>query len=230
MAVGIVCATKTEVTPFLEKLELQRSEKRAAVEVYEGEFAGMPVVLTCCGVGKANAAMVCQMLIDRYGVDAIVNAGAAGGMAPEADLFDIVVGTAFSYHDMDAQMVLVESYPYYPSGAFAVDEGLLAAAYAAAKRAQRPVRFGPFVSGDQFVDDTQRGDVMARHNPLAVDMESAAMAQVCYANGIAFSSVRGITDTAEHDGFANYEINNKRACEDACAFTELVLAAFAANR
>ncbi|MDO4443491.1 MAG: 5'-methylthioadenosine/S-adenosylhomocysteine nucleosidase [Slackia sp.] len=226
MAIGIVCATKTEVTPFLEKLEGATGVKRAAIDVYEGEFAGEPVVLTCCGVGKTNAAMACQMLIDRYEVEGIVNAGTAGGMAPEAGLFDIVVGTTFAHHDVDAQMVLIESYPYYPSGVFSADGELMEAARAAAQRSEGIVRFGSMVSGEQFIDDAQRGDVIARHDPLAVDMESAAMAQACFANGVAFVSVRGITDTAEHDGFGNYEINSAKASVLACDFTESLVKAF----
>ena len=80
MALGVICATKTEATPFLEKLGAKKTEHAALVDVHEGEFAGVPVVLACCGVGKTNAAMVAQMLIDRYGVDTLVNAGTAGGM------------------------------------------------------------------------------------------------------------------------------------------------------
>ncbi|MDO5042726.1 MAG: 5'-methylthioadenosine/S-adenosylhomocysteine nucleosidase [Slackia sp.] len=230
MALGIVCATKTEVTPFLEKLDLKASAKRALVEVYEGEFAGVSVVLACCGVGKTNAAMVSQMLIDRYNVDAVVNAGTAGGMDRSVGLFDIVVSATCCHHDVDAQMVLMDSYPYYPSGVFEADSQLLQAAQDVAANFDSPVRFGAMVSGEQFIDDECRDDVIARHDPLAVDMESAAMAQVCFANGIAFLSVRGITDTAEHDGFGNYEINSAKASVLACDFTELLLRAWASRR
>lgn len=230
MTLGIVCATKTEVTPFLEKLDLKASAKRALVEVYEGEFAGVSVVLACCGVGKTNAAMVSQMLIDRYGVDAVVNAGTAGGMDRSVGLFDIVVSATCCHHDVDAQMVLMDSYPYYPSGVFEADSQLLQAAQDVAANFDSPVRFGAMVSGEQFIDDECRDDVIARHDPLAVDMESAAMAQVCFANGIAFLSVRGITDTAEHDGFGNYEINSAKASVLACDFTELLLKAWVSRR
>ncbi|MDO4589922.1 MAG: 5'-methylthioadenosine/S-adenosylhomocysteine nucleosidase [Slackia sp.] len=223
MAIGIVCATKTEVTPFVERLDHARVARHALVDVYEGVFAGVDVVLACCGVGKTNAAMVSQMLIDRYGVDTLVNAGTAGGMDPSLELFDIVVSTTCSHHDVDAFMVLVDSYPYYPSGVFAADEALVSAARAAAARATSPVKFGAMVSGEQFIDDTQRAGIMERHHPFAVDMESAALAQTCFANGVRFVSVRGITDTAEHDGFGNYEINNDRASRAACDFTALLI-------
>lgn len=225
MGIAIVCATKTEVTPFLEKLDMKACEKRALVEVYEGRIADTPVVLACCGVGKTNAAMVAQMLIDRYGADVIVNAGTAGGMDRSVGLFDMVVSSTCSHHDVDAQMVLMDSYPYYPSGVFKADEGLLLAAHRVAEGFDAPVHFGAMVSGEQFIDDECRDDVIARHDPLAVDMESAAMAQVCFANGAAFLSVRGITDTAEHDGFGNYEVNSAKASVLACDFTESLLKA-----
>lgn len=222
MKIGIVTATKSEITPFLEHMADAAARKCALIDVYEGTFAGVPVVLTCCGVGKTNAAMASQMLIDRFGVDTLINAGTAGGMDPVLELFDVVVGTTFTHHDVDVQMVLMDSYPYYPTGTFAADEALLAAARAVEGFA-RPVHFGAMVSGEQFIDDAQRDDIVARCHSLAVDMESAAMAQVCFANDVAFITVRGITDTAEHDGFGNYEINSARASEDACAFTEQLL-------
>lgn len=223
MGIAIVCATKTEVTPFLGKLDMKTCEKRALVEVYEGRFADTPVVLVCCGVGKTNAAMVTQMLIDRYEADVIVNAGTAGGMDRSVGLFDVVVSSTCCHHDVDAQMVLMDSYPYYPRGVFEADAGLVQAAQRVAEGFEAPVRFGAMVSGEQFIDDQCRDDVIARHDPLAVDMESAAMAQVCFANDAAFLSVRGITDTAEHDGFGNYEVNSAKASVLACDFTELLL-------
>ena len=230
MALAILCATKTELAPFLGAIEDARAERCALIDVYRGVFAGAPVVLACCGVGKTNAAMACQALIDRFGADAVVNAGTAGGMDPSVRLFDVVVGETFAHHDVDAQMVLMDSYPYYPTGVFAADEGLLRAARAAQDAFGRAARFGAMVSGEQFVDDACRADIVARHDPLAVDMESAALAQTCYANGVPFLSVRGITDTAEHDGFGAYEANSARASRDACTFAAALVAAYASGR
>lgn len=227
-AIGVICATQSEVKPFLDVLDEKTVSKKALLEIHEGELAGVPVVVTCCGICKANAAMAAQILIDVYGVKAVVNAGTAGGMDPKIDLFDIAVGSSFAHHDVDSQMMLVDSYPFYPSGVFGAAPALLEAARVVSEDFERPVHFGAMVSGEQFVDDAQRDDIVDRHDPLSVDMESAAMAQVCFANEVPFVSVRGITDTAAHDGFGNYEVNRDQASKDACAFTVRLLEAYSA--
>ncbi|MFR4802469.1 MAG: hypothetical protein ACLT98_03520 [Eggerthellaceae bacterium] len=91
--------------------------------MHRGTFGGCDVVATCCGICKTNAAMAVQSMIDSYDVSCVINAR-RGGMDPALDVFDIAVGTSFAHHDVDAQMMLVDSYPFYPSGVFA-DEKLL---------------------------------------------------------------------------------------------------------
>ena len=183
--IGIVCATRSEIAPFLEAMDVVSTDKKAMVEMYRGTFGGCDVVATCCGICKTNAAMAVQSMIDSYGVSCVINAGTAGGMDPVLDVFDIAVGTSFAHHDVDAQMMLVDSYPFYPSGVFAADEKLLAAARSVAGSFERPVHFGAMASGEQFVDDTNRDGIVAKYSPISVDMESSSMAQVCFANGVA---------------------------------------------
>ena len=226
--IGIVCATQSEIAPFLKAMDVVLTDKKAMVEMHRGTFGGCDVVATCCGICKTNAAMAVQSMIDSYGVSCVINAGTAGGMDPALDVFDIAVGTSFAHHDVDAQMMLVDSYPFYPSGVFSADEKLLVAARSVAESFERPVDFGAMASGEQFVDDANRDGIVARHNPISVDMESSSMAQVCFANGVAFISVRGVTDTAAHDGFGTYELNRDQASQDACAFVERLIATYRA--
>ena len=222
--VGIICATQSEVAPFLERLQDAQAEKKALFQFTRGTLDGVPVVVTCCGICKTNAAMVAQIMIDFFDVRAIVNAGTGGGMDPAVELFDVVVVTEFEHHDVDAFMMLVDSYPFYPSGVFQADEGLVQAAKRAAESFQGAVRYGKAVSGEQFISDEQRDAIVARCASLSVDMEGSSMAQVCYANGMPFIGVRAITDTAAHDGFGNYEANRDRASADASQFTSLLVA------
>lgn len=222
--IGIVCATASEAAPFFEHLEGARAGHKALMDIRRGALSGMPAVVVCCGIGKTNAAMAAQALIDE-GARAIVNPGAGGGISPEVGLFDIVVAECVQHHDVDAQTMLVESFPHYPSGVFACDEALVAAARAAATSASigGQVRYGKTVSGEQFIDDAQRDSIVKATGGLAVDMEGAAIGQVCFANGVPFITVRSITDTAAHDGYGNYEANAARAASEVFAFTREML-------
>ena len=84
-----------------------------------------------------------------------------------------------------------------------------------AKASPDPVRFGTIATGEAFIEDHRREEICAAFAPLAVDMESAAAAHVCYVNRIPFLSVRTVTDTAEHKGIENFEQNCEKASEKA---------------
>lgn len=224
--VGIMCATRSEAAPFLAAMEDASLGKLALFEFHKGTFGGKPAVVVCSGVCKGNASMVAQILISHFGVQAVVNAGTAGALDPAVGLFDVVVGTRFEHHDMVfPDEFLMNSYPFYPDSGFNANEALVAAARAAASQWEGAVHFGKMATGEQFVTDERRADVVAACAPLSVDMESAAMAQVCFANDdTPFISVRSMTDTASHDAEASYEENRERASQVACDFTRALLA------
>lgn len=104
---------------------------------------------------------------------------------------------------------------------FPASSELVSAAKAAAKllaeRGQR-IFFGRTATGEAFIADEGRADINSRLAPLAVDMESAAIAHVCYLNGVRFIAVRCITDTAKHSGVGTFEENCSRASEIAKDF------------
>lgn len=195
---------------------------------YEGEMCGVPVTALYSGVCKVNAAVAAQLLIDVFHVDAVINAGAAGGMDPALQIFDTVVCTQAAYHDV-AEDILTEFHPWMPSVYFPADEGLLAAAHAAAEQWRQGGRvfFGRIVSGEQFIAGGRREEINSAFSPLAVDMETAAVAHVCYVNRVPFLAVRTITDTASHTGAADFEANCARAVALAAGFTTALLPLYA---
>ena len=227
--IALLCATQSEAAPILSHMQDTHITKAALLEYVCGTLEGMPVVLTCFGIAKTNAAMAAQIAVDRFGAQVIINPGTAGGLDEALDLIDLAVGTTYIHHDLDVKMMLEESYPFYPCGHFAADGGLLEAARFAATQTDRPVHFGPMVSGEVFVDDSNRSSILKRFAPTAVDMESASLAQTCFANGVPFISLRGITDTPLHDGWANYEVNRDAASQAAFEFTCQVLKAYLAE-
>lgn len=219
---GILCATWGETIPFLRYMDVRAEVCCGPRSFFEGVFAGCEVVVACAGVGKVNAAMATQQLVDSYAVAGIFNAGAAGAADSSLELFDIVVSSACMHHDVP-DFVLCDSYPYYASQEFASDATLLAAAHAASKTWRKPFVFGCTATGECFVDDSNREAIVASCSPLAVDMETAAMAQTCEANKIPFIAVRCITDTPALSGFDSYAKNADEASEYACRAVEFVL-------
>lgn len=222
MSFGILTATWGETVPFLRHMKVEREVRRGPRSFFEGELAGCDVVVACAGVGKVNAAMATQQLIDSYRVWGVANAGAAGAADASLELFDVVVSETCVHHDVPG-FVLPDSYPYYDGEEFASDGVLLEAAKKASAKWRKPFAFGRTATGECFVDDSNRDGIVARCNPLAVDMETAAMAQTCTANGIPFIAVRCITDTPALSGFDSYAQNADEASEYACQATQLML-------
>ena len=220
--VGVICASDTELAPFLRDMEIERVTERAMLRFHEGRMEGTPAVAVYSGVCKVNAAIATELLIEHFGVDAVVNAGTAGGLDPKVRLFDTVVAERSVYHDV-AGDILTEFHPWMPSVYFPSDEGLLSAARRYAGRAARPILFGTIATGERFVENKDRERIFQRYAPLAVDMESASAAHVCYVNGVPFLAVRSVTDTSGDNGAEAFERNCERASETAAEVTRGLL-------
>ncbi len=226
--VGILCATWGETVPFLRHMDVRAEVRRGPRSFFEGTFSDCEAIVACAGVGKVNAAMATQQLVDTYPVWGVLNAGAAGAATSALDLFDIVVSSACVHHDVPG-FVLCDSYPYYEAQEFVADTTLLAAAHKASEAWHKPFAFGRTATGECFMDDSNRDAIVAACSPLAVDMETAAMAQVCEANEIPFMALRCITDTPELSGFDSYAKNAERASEYACQAVGRMLCVLAAG-
>lgn len=217
--IGIICACEIELAPFLPHLEQSAITEKAMLQLHEGTIGGIPVVLLYCGVCKVNAALAVQLLIDTCHVDAILNAGVAGGMDPAVQLFDTVIATHAAYHDVDAE-IFTAYHPGLESIYFKADQALLSAAQTVCA-GRKTVHFGTVVTGEQFIADNLRDAINAAFSPLSVDMETAAMAHVCHVNRTPFLCVRSISDTADHSGIATFEANCAKA---AIATKDIVVA------
>lgn len=218
--IAIICASERELAPFLPLIENPTISERAMLRIHEGRLNGFEVAAVYCGVCKVNAAAAAQIMIDCYGADTVISAGVSGGMAEDLQLFDTVVAAEACYHDVH-ERILTDYHPFMKTQFFPASSELVSAAKAAAKplaeRGQR-IFFGRTATGEAFIADEGRADINSRLAPLAVDMESAAIAHVCYLNGVRFIAVRCITDTAKHSGVGTFEENCSRASEIAKDF------------
>lgn len=209
---GILCASDTELEPFLKRMKIEDTIEKAMLKFYRGTIEKAKVVAVYSGVCKVNAAIVAQLLIDQFHVERIINAGTAGGMSREAGLFDTIVGKYTCYHDVDPD-ILTDFHPWMESAEFPADQELLERMKEQSALLAYPIRFGKIVTGEQFIEEENRSEINRKFAPLAVDMESASIAHVCYVNQIPFLSVRTITDTEEHVGVQNFEQNCEKASE-----------------
>lgn len=202
MKIGIICATGAETTPFIEKMSDNTVSQYAMLDFYQGTLAGLDTVAASCGVGKVNAAIAAQVMIDRFGVDIIINAGAGGGMDPSLKIMDVVIAEGCVYHDVE-DGILTQGHPKMESEVLKSDPRLLELA----RELDIPAHFGLMATGDVFIADEGRDEINRRYSPLSVDMETAGIAHTCYVNHVGFISVRVITDTAEHSGVETCNFN-----------------------
>ena len=220
--IGLLCPSDTELAPFLPCIEGRSRSQTAMLEVWEGKLCGFPVAALFSGVCKVNAAVAAQILISHYQSDAVILAGVAGGLDESVRVLDTVIPEQCAYHDV-SQDILTEFHPWMPSIWFRADPQLLDAARRAGQKAGFPVKFGSLVTGGQFIADEERKRLREEFSPLAVDMETAAAAHVCYVNQIPFLAVRTITDTEQEDGQENFELNCEQASARAKDLTLLLL-------
>jgi adenosylhomocysteine nucleosidase len=212
LKVGIVCASDDELAPFLPHVENGTATKKAMLTVYEGEINGIQAAIMFSGVCKVNAAIATQILIDTYHADVIINAGTAGGMNEQLKIFDTVITTEACYHDV-SEDVLTEFHPWMKNSWFSADSKLLDLSHKAMDKTSHTVFWGRTVTGEAFISDEGRERIYDTFKPLSVDMETAAIAHTCYVNNIPFIAIRTITDTAEHSGSENFEMNCEKASE-----------------
>ena len=172
------------------------------------------------GIGKAEAARTATEMILRDRPDCIINSGCAGGIAPDLKVFDIVVGAQTAYHDVWCGEGNLPGQVQGLPQRFDADPALLRAALALP--AERPLHSGLICSGDQFLtgaaDDARILGIYP--DALAVDMESAAIAQVCRHYGVPFLSFRLISDAhhAEDGSEASYNDFWKTLADNSFSF------------
>lgn len=173
------------------------------------------VILALAGVGKVAAATTATMLIERHKVQRIIFTGLAGAVAAHVNVGDVVVGSEYLQHDMDASPLFPRfEIPYTGISRYRADEALittiLGALCAISTRAiglnALKIHQGLIVSGDRFVSSASEVKTLRQRLPdaLCVEMEGAAMAQVCHDYEIPFAAVRSISDKADDSAHVDF--------------------------
>lgn len=172
-------------------------------EFHCGKMGRHDVMVMQCGIGKVNAAMGALMLVNHFAPNFVINSGVAGGADKSVNVMDVVAGEKVSYHDVwcgpESELGRVQGLPLYFEGSSKLLELLPESG---------DIHKGLICSGDQFIDTMDEVNRIKGNFPeaLAVDMESGAIAQVCYQCSVPFLALRVISDSpgASHDNTRQY--------------------------
>lgn len=208
MKIGIIVAMGKELKLLLNLIENRKENECNGYRIYSGTIGQHEVFAMQCGIGKVNAAVGTLSLIDAYAPELVINTGVAGGADLSVGQMDIVAGKAIAYHDVwcgpNTEYGRVEGFPLY----FHSSEKVLNIVETLKDECDG-IRFGLICSGDKFIATAEEVAAIKSHFPeaLAVDMESASIAQVCHLKDVPVFALRVISDTpgAEKDNYSQYE-------------------------
>ena len=192
--IGIICAMKNEMDILLNALGEGRKVKMLGCTFYEGEIGGHNVVLCISGVGKVNAAIATTLLINEFKATLVINSGIAGGVSPLKKR-DSVIASSLSYYDVNVTPFGYEmgQVPGLPKE-YMINPDLLILVKSIFNRLSLPYKCSKIYSGDQFVTTFNQLNGIKAGDGVAIEMEGAAVAQVCIRAGIDFIILRYISD------------------------------------
>lgn len=209
MIIGIIGAMDEEVEILIKEIKVERQEYKAKMQFNYGDLWGQKVVVVRSGIGKVNAAVCCQILIDDFAVDKIINVGIAGGIGKDIMPGDIVIGDNLVQYDMDTSAFgdRIGQIPRLEVFDFKCDNELISLAKKACENSTNQSSFiGRIVTGDQFVADIDKIKWLnGEFGALACEMEGGSIAQVCYLNNVPFVVIRSISDNANNGAHMDYE-------------------------
>lgn len=216
--VGIIGAMEEEVLVLRDKMSIDDVRSIAGMEYVSGKISGRSVILVRSGIGKVNAAVCAQIMIDVFRVDAVINLGVAGALDEELDIYDLVISKDAVQHDFDAQVFGYQKgqIPRMEDYLFQANSKLIHMAEKAANRlsAKQKVVVGRVASGDQFISSEEiKKHLRDDFSAACAEMEGAAVAHVCYLNQVPFVIIRSISDKADKSADVNYEVFTEKAAE-----------------
>ena len=217
--IGIIGAMDEEVIALKEAMTSFEVITKASMDFYKGVLFDKEVWVVKAGIGKVNAGICTQILIDVFQVRLVINTGIAGSLNAKIDIGDIVLSTDLVQHDVDAVAFGydVGQIPRMDVFSFQADEETLQLAYAVCKDVcpSVGVHKGRIVSGDQFVADRDRKNyIKDTFNAYCTEMEGAAIGQTAYLNHVPFLVIRAISDKADDSANLDYPTFERMAIDN----------------
>ncbi|AGI31507.1 TPA: 5'-methylthioadenosine/S-adenosylhomocysteine nucleosidase [Mannheimia haemolytica] len=208
MKIGIIGAMAQEIEILRQVMVEPKVTELAGCKIFEGKINNTRVALLQSGIGKVAAAIGTTLLIQLTQPDMIINTGSAGGLDPDLNVGDILISTEVRYHDVDVTAFGYEigQLPANPP-TFSPNEQLVELAQKEAKKAGYNVVSGLICSGDAFINGNDKINQIRQNFPnvVAVEMEAAAIAQVCHGFNLPFVIVRAVSDVADKESHLSFE-------------------------
>ena len=209
--IGIIVAEEKELLALLDVMETKEEIKIYEKTFYKGIIENKNVIVVKSNVGKVNSARVCQILIDKFNPNMIINIGTAGSVDNRLEIADVVVADKLYQHDFDTtpfgrkigEIENIGEYIKVDSNLLKLFNGL-------------DIVIGSIASGDKFVVDREEKDnIRSTFDAICIEMEGASIAQVCYLCKVPFLVIRSITDkldgSSKIDFEAFLELSSKKA-------------------
>ncbi|MFF5995575.1 5'-methylthioadenosine/S-adenosylhomocysteine nucleosidase [Lysinibacillus sp. KU-BSD001] len=209
MKIAVIGAMEQEVELLRNTLTNTETQTIANSEYTTGTYEGKEVILLKSGIGKVNAAMSTTILLDTFKPDVVINTGSAGGYDPALEVGAVVISDEVRHHDVDVTIFGYEmgQVPQLPAG-FQADAKLMEVAKEAVMEVgEHQYGVGLICSGDSFMNDPVRVEKVREYFPQmkAVEMEAAAVAQVCHQFGTPFVVIRALSDIAGKESNISFD-------------------------
>ena len=225
--IGIIAAMNEEVEAIQKLMSDVCIKEVYELQFIQGKINGKDVVLVKCGVGKVNAARVTQILLNKFDIEYIINVGTAGSLNENIEIGDIVIGNELVQHDFDITAAGREKGYITDIGKyFYSDKNLV-------ERTKDVIRYmnenfnafiGTIATGDIFVQDIKvKDEIKAEFNADCVEMEGAAIAQVCTLANVSFIVIRSISDKPNGNNAVDFETYLEMACERYAKFIDFFI-------
>ena len=195
MKTGIIVAMQKEFDLVAQNLTNKKEQDLRHIHFVEGFLEGQEIVLMKSGMGKVNASAATVEMINNFHPSRIINTGIAGALDKSLSVMDVVIAQQTTYHDAWYGEGNIYGQVQGLPARFTADKTLLNAVHSL--KTDLKIHLGLTVSGDQFITQLDELQNIKAKFPeaLAVDMESNAIAQICYLYNTPFLSVRLISDT-----------------------------------
>lgn len=215
--IGIIAAMQEEADYLIQAMTDKNEQVIAGCHFFDGKIANKNVVLVKSGIGKVNAALAATLLHEHYEPKYVINTGSAGGYSDVLNVGDVVVSQDIVYHDVDVTSFDYKygQVPGMPEK-FVADSCLLTITEQVLNELNIPNARGTIATGDSFMSDQARVNFVQQQFPslIAVEMEAAAIAQICYHYKSPFVVIRALSDIAGKESSISFEQFLKTAAKN----------------